>query len=238
MGKKVSLVGEVFGRLTVVEEAKEKTNENKYQYWCKCSCGNTELVLKRASSLRKGDSRSCGCLQKENAKLQSVNNTGVARSHGMTNTPTYICWRNMKARCDDENHPAFVNYGARGVSYPAEWVAFECFLDDMGEQPEGLTLNRIDVNEDYSKDNCEWVGLDKQSRDRRKPKSGVTSPYKGVSFNTAEGKYKAALGFEGTYYHLGYSDDPLVLALRYDEKVRELTGGDFGTNKQLGLLPQ
>lgn len=235
MGKKVDLTGMKFGRLTVVREHEFKTSENKYKYECICSCGNPEIVVKSAYLLRSGQTKSCGCLQRENARRQADNNTGVPQSHGMTKLPIYRCWVNMKARCDDPNHQAAVNYGDRGIGYPEKWKSFEGFYEDMGDCPDGFSLNRIDVNLDYSKENCEWADSWKQGRDRRKPKRG-SSPYKGVAFNKNEGKYKGSLRYKGVVYHLGYSDDPLVLALRYDAKVVELTGEDCGTNKQLGLL--
>jgi hypothetical protein len=236
MGAKIDLTGQVFGRLTAIKEHAERGVRGEIRYECRCSCGNEDIVIKNASSLRVGDTKSCGCLQRENALRQSVNNTGVVVTHGMTNSKTYIAWRNMKARCDDLNHPAYVNYGGRGISYPDSWARFEGFLEEMGEQPENLTLNRKDVNLNYSKENCEWVDNYKQGRDRRKPSSGQSSPYKGVSFNKAENKYKASVRYKGIIYHLGYSSSALELALKYDEKVIELTGSNAGTNEQLGLL--
>ena len=233
MGKKIDLTGQVFGRLTVLREFHEKTRDNKYKYECICSCGNSEVVIKTASLLRSGQTKSCGCLQRENAKLQCENNRV---DNPIADTPTYIAWKNMKARCDDINHQAYENYGARGITYDQKWSTFNGYLEDMGEVPEKLTLNRIDVNLNYSKENCEWADNYKQGRDRRKPKNGKSSQYKGVSFNKAEGKYKCSVRYKGVIYHLGYHLDPLVLALRYDEKVIELTGSDSGTNKQLGLL--
>lgn len=238
MPKKIDLTGMVFGRLTVLKESETKTKDNKYCYDCICSCGNTEIVTKTASLLRSGQSKSCGCLQRENAKLQANNNTGVPRSHGMTDSVTYICWRNMKARCDDPNHQAKQNYGDRGITYPESWKTFEGFFEDMGENPEGFTLNRKDVNMDYSKDNCEWVDNVRQGRDRRKPSSGVTSQYKGVSYNKDCEKFKGSFRYDGVIYHLGYSESELELALRYDAKVIEVVGDNGGTNYQLGLLPE
>lgn len=236
MGKFVDLTGRTYGRLTVVRLSENKTPDNKYKYWCSCSCGKGGEVERTASLLRSGQSRSCGCLQSENAKLQANNNIGKGSQNEHKYRTTYICWRNMKARCDDENHHAYRNYGGRGISYVKKWTTFEGFLEDMGENPIGLTLNRVDVNSGYSKDNCEWVCLVKQGRDRRKPTHGLTSEYKGVSFNKKCGKYKGYINYSGVTYHLGYSTDPKELALKYDSKVFELTGSMSGTNRDLGLL--
>lgn len=233
MGKFVDLSGRVIGRLTVVE-CLGKQGGVDYLYKCLCSCGNTSV--KKGSNLRSG-TKSCGCLHTENAKIALELTRDVHKTHGMTKTKTYVCWKNMKSRCDDVNQPAYQNYGKRGISYIERWSQFENFLEDMGECSEGLTLNRIDVNGDYCKENCEWVTMAEQGRDKRKPVSGKTSPYKGVTWSSAESKYKGTIMDKGVSYHLGYSHDPLYLALKYDEKLLSLTGSNSGGNLQLGLLP-
>lgn len=236
MGKFVDLTGGVFGRLTVVRISSQKTKDNKYQYWCSCSCGNPDLHLKSANGLRTGNTKSCGCLQRENILKVSEGNVGTGKYYETKLKGTYRCWVNIKARCDDPNHQAYVNYGGRGITYIDKWKDFEGFLEDMGERPKGLSINRIDVNKGYSVENCEWANGARQGRDRRKSKAGITSEYKGVSYNKSAKKYKAGLMYKGVKYHIGYSGDPLELALKYDELVVKLTGGHQGTNKSLGLL--
>lgn len=227
-------IGTVQGRLTVVRISEEKIN-NQLTYVCVCSCNPEKEILKTSTTLGAG-TKSCGCLYRENALKQLEACRHMSITHNMSQTPTYIAWRNMKARCDDPNHQAYANYKARGINYCAEWATFEGFLKDMGECPEGLTLNRVDVNKGYDLNNCEWANYTKQGRDKRKPKGRQTSKYKGVSFNTKEGKYKGALRVDGNYYHLGYHNNDKILACRYDEKVLELTGSSGGTNAQLKLL--
>lgn len=234
MGKFIDLAGRTFGRLEVLHRLEERIGK-EIAYSCKCSCGT--VCVKSAGSLRSG-TKSCGCLHSENARhaLEFARESHI--THGMTKTKTYVCWKNMKARCDDPNHPAYINYGARGITYDPFWKTFESFYEDMGDCPDGLTLNRIDVNSNYGKSNCEWADRTQQGFDRRKPRTGKTSEYKGVSWSNAEGKYKGAICHKGDYYHLGYSSDPLLLALRYDIKLLELTGSGSGSNRELGLLPQ
>jgi hypothetical protein len=226
------MIGLVSGRLTVLERVGNSDN-----WECLCSCGNQKTVVKDGRRLRKNEVRSCGCLQKENARKQAENNTGVAKKHGQTYTKEYVAWRNMKARCDDVNQQAYHNYGARGITYDVRWKDFENFYEDMGDCPEGMSLDRLDVMGDYSKDNCSWVPISVQHLHRRKPKSGKSSPYKGVSFSKDCGKYKGTLKYLGNYYHLGYSESAEYLAKKYDELMIELSGDDKGTNKALGLLP-
>jgi hypothetical protein len=193
------------------------------------------VVSKTGKLVRSGQTKSCGCLQRENSRQMAIANTGIARTHGMTNTKEYIVWKNMKARCDDIKHKAYPNYGGRGIGYDNLWGTFEGFYSDMGDCPDGLTLDRLDVNLGYTKDNCEWASNFQQGINRRKFTTETTCIYKGVSFNTKERKYKAGLKYQGVMYHIGYDIDPLVLAIKYDELLIKLSGSDKGTNKHLGL---
>jgi len=89
-------------------------------------------------------------------------------THGYSRTPTYHAWANMKARCNNPNASAYKNYGGRGIKVCDEWnESFHSFLNDMGEKPNGLTLDRIDVNGNYEKDNCRWLSTQGQSNNRR-----------------------------------------------------------------------
>ncbi len=84
-------------------------------------------------------------------------------------SPTYVTWQHMKARCDDPKHHAYARYGGRGVRYVKRWSKFENFLADMGVRPEGLTLDRINNEELYSKANCRWATRKEQARNRKIP---------------------------------------------------------------------
>ena len=117
--KDEEMVGRVFSDLTVL------SREGNGDYWlCKCACGTEDV--KYGKSLRKGDTKSCGCLKKKMIPPKPVT------THGMSKTKTYIVWRNMKARCDDVNHQAYENYGGRGIRYDERWKHFENFYEDMG----------------------------------------------------------------------------------------------------------
>ena len=92
--------------------------------------------------------------------------------HGMSNTPTYYVWINMRRRCENPNNPAYKYYGGRGISVCIRWNSFGNFYEDMGKKPEGLTLERINNNGNYKPGNCEWVTWKKQLNNRRPHSSG------------------------------------------------------------------
>jgi hypothetical protein len=86
----------------------------------------------------------------------------------MKETKTYRAWCNMKARCNNPNASAYKNYGGRGIKVCERWnTSFANFLEDMGEKPSDMTLDRIDVNGNYEKSNCRWISLQMQNNNRR-----------------------------------------------------------------------
>jgi hypothetical protein len=156
----IDLTSKVFGRLTVTGIDVERVS--KRPFWiCKCSCGNIKSIS--GASLRGGDSNSCGCLAKELTVIRS-------QTHGLSKTKTYKTWISMWARCTDEAQDNYPNYGGRGISVDERWKSFEAFLKDMGERPEGLSIDRIDVNGNYCKANCKWSDNKEQSNNRRSTK--------------------------------------------------------------------
>lgn len=87
--------------------------------------------------------------------------------HGYWGTRTYTSWYSMKQRCDCPTRPKYEHYGGRGITYDPRWAKFENFLADMGERPQGMSLDRVDVDKNYSKENCRWSTQYGQNINRR-----------------------------------------------------------------------
>ena len=114
-----------------------------------------------------------------------------------------MSWGAMISRCYNQNNHRYPEYGGRGIVVCERWKnSFENFLEDMGERPDGMTLDRIDVNGNYCKDNCRWATDSLQSFNMRKRKDN-TSGKTGVYWEKRRGRWVASIDRNGETIYLG-----------------------------------
>ena len=120
--------------------------------------------------------------------------------HGMSNTREYKAWQAMKKRCNEKNN---INYGGRGIKVCDEWRnSFLTFYNDMGDIPEGMSLDRIDVNGNYDPSNCRWATYSEQNINKRISKNNKTG-YKGISYVSSRKKYRVDININGKSIYIG-----------------------------------
>lgn len=152
--KRTDLTGKTFGVLTVVALS-ENYKPGKVKWDCICQCGNITPV--RSNNLMSGNTISCGCKATQNAL-----------KHGMEGSSTYNIWHAMRSRCSNKNVPHYHRYGGRGITVCDRWMnSFEHFLADMGERPQGMSIERVNNNKGYSPGNCKWATSKEQGRNQR-----------------------------------------------------------------------
>lgn len=160
--KSVFEIGDKYGRLTIQEYAGKAKNGSTLVK-CICDCGTEKIV--RLYSLQKGEIKSCGCLAKE--LLIKRNKTIKYTTHGQSRTRLYTIWCDMKQRCLNKNREVFKHYGERKISICDEWKNnFNSFYDwaMANGYKNGLSIERIDINDGYSPKNCKWIPKSEQSK--------------------------------------------------------------------------
>lgn len=157
---KIDMIGKRFGRLTVIAEG-EKSNSRQCTWICQCDCGNiTAPIL--GDNLRKGASKSCGCLKLDLLVKRSTR-------HGKSYERIYHIYAGMKNRCYNTNAPNYVRYGGRGIAICEEWLNdFQTFYEWSIENgyTDQFSIDRIDNDKGYSPDNCRWATNETQSNNK------------------------------------------------------------------------
>ena len=154
--KLVDVTGQRFGKLTVVCKS-DKTSPAGALWICKCDCGGETITT--SYKLRTGHTLTCGC---------SRYTDPYRYVHGEANkTRTYKTWKDMRQRCRNPNSDQWEWYGGRGISVCERWDSFVNFLADMGDRPEGMTLDRINPDGNYEPSNCRWATAKEQAETNR-----------------------------------------------------------------------
>lgn len=168
------MIGQRFGRLTVVSRA-GRNADNRATYLCMCDCGSEKIIAGKA--MRSGKTQSCGCYQRQRIREAKV-------THGLTSHHLWVRWNNMMRRCYDTSCPAYINYGARGITVCDRWHDIRNFVaDNEHHYVSDLTLDRIDNDGNYSPENTHWTTRTEQSRNRR---NNIRYTYGGRTLTLAE----------------------------------------------------
>ena len=186
------MAGKRFGRLVILERA----GKNKHQHilWkCICDCNTNTTVS--GISLRSGNTKSCGCLSRDTARVMNT-------KHGMSGAQEYNTWDSMVQRCNNPKNTNYAKYGGSGIKVCARWLKFENFFEDMGKRPEAKTLDRINPHGDYNISNCRWASYTTQSRNMRLDKRNKTG-INGVFWHEKLQKYMASIRVNNKPIYIG-----------------------------------
>ena len=182
--------GQRFGRLMIIEKS------DAVLWLCKCECGNFTKV--RGAALKRGHTKSCGCLIKDTNRKRSI-------THGLSKHKLYPVWNGMIRRCYNPNNKDFRLYGLRGIKVCERWKKdVRKFIEDMEPSYKpGLSIDRIDNNGNYEPDNCRWATNSQQNMNQS---PFGTQKHVGVSYSKPRGRWRGNITQEGKHVHLGYFD--------------------------------
>ncbi len=154
----IDLTGQRFGRLTVLKRAE---NKGRFTRWlCLCDCGKT--TISHSANLRGGQAFSCGCYRYDRVRQ-------ACKKHNGKGTRLYRIWKNMRSRCRNKSVTQYKDYGGRGISVCEEWNDYKAFQQWalLNGYQDNLSIDRIDVNGNYTPENCKWSTAKEQCRNKR-----------------------------------------------------------------------
>ena len=175
--KSPNMSGQKYGMLTLIKKVGFKQSEGKdvnrryAMYLCKCTCGNYKILV--GKEVKRGKVKSCGCYRRFHSP------TLIKKTHGDYGTEFYKFWIHLKYRCNNPNSDSYRNYGGRGIKHDPKWKEYEEFKKDMyfkylfakyNKKVKKPSIERLDVNGDYCKDNCIFIELKDQGNNRRTTK--------------------------------------------------------------------
>lgn len=193
----IDLVGHRFEKVLVVSRAPNKSASDTNARWnCICDCGKE--FVSYGQDLRRGKTKSCGCLTRSTMGARSV---AVNTTHGMSKTTIYRNWRSMINRCGNPDKPHYMD-----VVVCDRWMVFENFLEDMGRPPQGHTLDRIDPYGHYEPSNCRWATPKQQANNRRRETIKLT--HEGETRTVEEWAKVLGISIEGMFSRIWKQHPP------------------------------
>ena len=201
----------IYGRLEVIRYA-ERRNGRSY-YLCKCSCGKETAVME--GNLKRGLTKSCGCLRKEVTANKN-------RTHGYANHSLYGVWSNMKERCYSVNCDRYMDYGGRGITICDEWLNdAKAFIEWClcNGWKKGLQIDREDNDSGYCHSNCRFVTPLENNKNTRLIRNNNTSGYRGVSYHKATRRWYARSSSNGKRVSIGLFSNKIDAAVARDSYV-------------------
>lgn len=191
------LTGQRFGRLTVLERA-PSDKSGRIRWECRCDCGNKTIVA--GTRLRKGASQSCGCYQRDAVRAHNLTHGETQQKPGEQRIPRiYRIWANMKTRCNNPNTPYYDRYGGRGIRVCPEWEnSFETFRNwaIANGYADGLQIDRIDNDGDYTPENCRWVSKEENANNKR---NNLIIEWNGEAHTAAEWSKLTGISLKSIY---------------------------------------
>lgn len=183
MGKPLrDLTGQRFGALIILGIGEKRRNTTGAWWVCKCDCGNQKSLP--SSDLVAGKINSCGCLHR-------FLTSSLLQKHGKTRTRVYRIWQAMRTRCGNPNSPSYDRYGGRGIRVCERWSSFQNFYEDMGDPPDGASIERADNNGPYCLENCRWATKLEQANNTS---ANVIITYDGRSMTRSQWERELGLG--------------------------------------------
>ena len=195
-------IGETFQQLTILEDL---GTDSKYKRWCKVSCSCGVITDIRYGEIKSGKTQSCGCLLKAYQSSGTIN-----LKHAGTGTPLYKKWASMRERCNNKNTAGYAKYGARGVTVCVEWDDFSVFRTwaHSNGYAKHMTIDRTNVLQNYSPDNCRFIPMSKQGINKRIMLKN-TSGFVGVSWHKTKKAWVARVTVDGTRREVGCFNNAL-----------------------------